>query len=68
LGREAAVQLLRKWRHGVAGPKAGLDVPDRDALVEAGQTHRERGRGVTLHEHDVGLRFGKHRGHSIENA
>ena len=37
-------------------------------MIEAGQAHRERGRGVALDQDDVGLRLGKDAGHSIENA
>src|SRR5438132_14369081 len=37
LGRETAVQLLREWGHGVAGSQAGLNVPDLDSVIEAGQ-------------------------------
>src|SRR3989442_3236967 len=68
LGRETAVELLREWRQGVAGSQAGLNVPDRNAMIKAGQAHRERGRGVALDQDDVWLRLGEDAGHSIENA
>lgn len=49
-----AVELLRPGAVDVVGAKARLDVPHGDLQVEARERSAEAGRGVAVHEHDVG--------------
>jgi hypothetical protein len=62
------VHLLGKRARGVARAEPRLDVADRDAAREGGERARHRGRGVALHEHEVGPLGGEQRIHPGEHA
>ena len=49
-----AVELLRPGAVDVVRAQAGLDVSNGNLQVEARERRREAGRGVAVHEHDVG--------------
>jgi hypothetical protein len=48
------VHLLRPRPVDVAGAQAGLDMADRDAVMERGQGRGHRRGGIAMHQHVVG--------------
>ena len=65
---EDAVGFLRPRRLEVAGAQAGLDVADRDVVVERRQRRAERGGGVALNEDQAGLRLREVAVHCLDGA
>lgn len=47
------VHLLRPWPVDVAGAQAGLDLADRNAVVERGQGGGHRRGGIAVHQHAI---------------
>ena len=65
---ELAVGLLGPGRIQVAGAQAGLDMANRNALVEGRQRCRQRGGGIAVHQHRVGPPAREHGAHAGEHA
>jgi hypothetical protein len=59
-GDDAAVDLLGERREPVAAAQAGLDVRNRDVLVEGSERAAHRRRGVSLDDHPVRPELGDH--------
>ncbi len=75
-GKCKSVIRPTSWRFHLFGPrrifearaKARLDVRDRYLFVERGERSNERGRGVALHDHPIGLVLANHVRHAEEHA